>query len=117
LALFLSPCSKAALEKGLRRNIVLCNFRDESNPNTPTFHILEAHSYRMIGYNTSGGILAFTHKGKIFDGAQSVLGYFGFDRTVYGDKRNTALRKWRWLQELTIKRKRHQNRDDLHFCQ
>jgi hypothetical protein len=29
------------------------------------------------------------------DGAQSVLGCFGFDRTVYGDKRNTTPRKWR----------------------
>ena len=38
--------------------------------------------------------------------AQSVLGYFGFDRTVYGDKRNTTPRKWRWLQELRQQRER-----------
>jgi hypothetical protein len=31
----------------------------------------------------------------ILDGAQTVLGYFGFDRMVYGDKRNTTPRKWR----------------------
>jgi hypothetical protein len=36
----------------------------------------------------------------VLDAAQSVLGYFGFDRTVYGDKRNTTPRKWKWLQEL-----------------
>jgi hypothetical protein len=36
----------------------------------------------------------------ILDGAQSALGYFGFDRTEYGDKGNTTPRKWRWLQEL-----------------
>ena len=36
----------------------------------------------------------------ILDAAQSVLGYFGFDRTAYGDNRNTTPRKWRWLQEL-----------------
>ena len=38
--------------------------------------------------------------------AQSVLGYFGFDRTVYGDKRNATPRKWRWLQELKQQRKK-----------
>lgn len=36
----------------------------------------------------------------LLDAAQSVLGYFGFDRTVYGDAKNTMPRKWRWLQEL-----------------
>ena len=35
----------------------------------------------------------------IFDAAETVLGYFGFDRTVYGNKKNTGSRKWRWLQE------------------
>ena len=35
----------------------------------------------------------------ILDGAETVLGYFGFDRTVYGNKKNTGSRKWRWLQE------------------
>jgi DNA polymerase elongation subunit (family B) len=45
----------------------------------------------------------------ILDAAQSVLGYFGFDRTVYGDKRNTTPRKWRWLQELRQQRERYQN--------
>lgn len=38
------------------------------------------------------------------DGAQSVLGCFGFDRTVYGDKRNTTPRKWRQPQELKQQR-------------
>jgi DNA polymerase elongation subunit (family B) len=42
----------------------------------------------------------------ILDGAQSVLGYFGFDRTVYGDRRNTTPTKWRWLQELRQQRER-----------
>jgi hypothetical protein len=35
----------------------------------------------------------------ILDAAETVLGYFGFDRSVYGNKKNTGLRKWRWLQE------------------
>jgi DNA polymerase elongation subunit (family B) len=33
----------------------------------------------------------------ILDAAETVLGYFGFDRTVYGNKRNKATRKWKWL--------------------
>ena len=36
----------------------------------------------------------------ILDAAETVLGYFGFDRTVYGSKKSTGARKWRWLQEL-----------------
>jgi hypothetical protein len=32
----------------------------------------------------------------ILDAAKSVLGYFGFDRTIYG---KTTPTKWRWLQE------------------
>ena len=36
----------------------------------------------------------------ILDAAETVLGYFGFDRTVYGNKKNSGPRKWRWLQEL-----------------
>jgi hypothetical protein len=31
----------------------------------------------------------------ILDAAETVLGYFDFDRTVYINKRNTAIRKWR----------------------
>ncbi|MDQ4012585.1 MAG: hypothetical protein M3146_02535 [Thermoproteota archaeon] len=42
----------------------------------------------------------------LLDAAQSVLGYFGFDRTVYGDKINTTPRKWRWLQELKQQREK-----------
>jgi hypothetical protein len=38
----------------------------------------------------------------ILDGSQTVLGYFGFDRTVYGDKRNTTPR----LQELRQQREK-----------
>jgi hypothetical protein len=35
------------------------------------------------------------------------LGYFGFDRTTYGNGTNMMARKWRWLQEL--KREREQD--------
>jgi hypothetical protein len=43
----------------------------------------------------------------ILDAAETVLGYFGFDRTVYGNKRNTAIRKWkRLLQDLKEEREK-----------
>jgi hypothetical protein len=40
----------------------------------------------------------------ILDAAETVLGYFGFDRTLYGEKKSTPKRKWRWLQELRQER-------------
>jgi DNA polymerase elongation subunit (family B) len=43
----------------------------------------------------------------ILDAAETVLGYFGFDRNVYGQRKNTGTRKWKWLQEL--KREREQD--------
>jgi DNA polymerase elongation subunit (family B) len=46
------------------------------------------------------------YKEMILDAAQTVLGYFGFDRTTYGDKRNTTPRKWRWLQEVRQQREK-----------
>ena len=42
----------------------------------------------------------------ILDAAETILGYFGFDRTLYGHKKNTATRKWRWLQELRQEREK-----------
>jgi DNA polymerase elongation subunit (family B) len=42
----------------------------------------------------------------VLDAAQSVLGYFGFDRTDYGDKRKSIPAKWRWLQELRKQREK-----------
>jgi hypothetical protein len=59
-----------------------------------------------IGHELSSGMLYDKEKYKemILDAAETVLGYFGFDRTVYGDKRNTTPRKWRWLQELKQQR-------------
>jgi hypothetical protein len=29
---------------------------------------------------------------------------FGFDRTIYGVKKNTAIRKWLWMEELRRER-------------
>jgi hypothetical protein len=42
--------------------------------------------------------------------AQSVLGYFGFDRTIYGDN---AKKMEMATRVKTTKRKRYQDRDDI----
>jgi hypothetical protein len=42
----------------------------------------------------------------ILDAAETVLGYFGFDQTLYGDKKITATRKWWWLEELRQEREK-----------
>jgi hypothetical protein len=44
----------------------------------------------------------------ILDAAETVLGCFGFDRTVYGSRRTMTPRKWRWLYGL-----RQQNETDI----
>jgi hypothetical protein len=46
------------------------------------------------------------YKEMILDAAETVLGYFGFDRSVYGNKKNIGPRKWRWLQELRQEREK-----------
>ena len=46
------------------------------------------------------------YKEMILDAAETVLGYFGFDRSVYGNKKNIHMRKWRWLDELRQERER-----------
>jgi hypothetical protein len=46
------------------------------------------------------------YKEMILDAAETVLGYFGFDRTIYGGKKNTAARKWLWMEELRRERER-----------
>ena len=42
----------------------------------------------------------------ILDAAETVLGYFGFDRTIYGNKKITVKRKWWWLEELRQEREK-----------
>jgi DNA polymerase elongation subunit (family B) len=57
--------------------------------------------------NGVGGKLDFDkekYKEMILDAAETVIGYFGFDRSVYGNKKNIGPRKWRWLQELRQER-------------
>jgi DNA polymerase-2 len=46
------------------------------------------------------------YKEMILNAAETVLGYFGFDRTLYGNKKNTLTRKWWWMEELRQERER-----------
>jgi hypothetical protein len=46
-----------------------------------------------------------TYKEMILDAAETVLGYFGFDRTVYSDFKKKGRRKWRY-EELREERVR-----------
>jgi hypothetical protein len=52
----------------------------------------------------------------ILEAAETVLVYFSFDRSVYGDKRNTGTRKWRWLQELKIEREQDIRTETMEKC-
>ena len=40
----------------------------------------------------------------LLDTTETVLGYFGFDRILYGNKKNISKRKWRWFEELRQER-------------
>ena len=52
----------------------------------------------------------------ILDAAETVLGYFGFVRTVYGSKKNTGTRMEVGTGPETRKGKRYQDRDmEGHF--
>jgi hypothetical protein len=42
----------------------------------------------------------------ILDAAETGLGYFGFDRTLYGNKKTISRRKWWWMEELSQERER-----------
>lgn len=49
------------------------------------------------------------YKEMILDAAETVLGFFGFDRSLYGNKKNISKRKWRWFEELQQERERDIN--------
>ena len=46
------------------------------------------------------------YKEMLLDAAETVLGYFGFDRTIYGNKKHAAARKRWWLEELRQEREK-----------
>ena len=59
----------------------------------------------VVGSNPTGPtVIRKKYTEMILDAARSILGYFGFDRTAYGDKNDTTPRKLKWLQELKQQR-------------
>ena len=48
----------------------------------------------------------------VLDAAETVLGFFGFDRTIYGNLKTNNVggggrrRKWRWYEEIREQRVR-----------
>jgi len=47
------------------------------------------------------------YKEMILDAAETVLGFFDFDRTIYSSlRRNNGKREWRWYEELKEQRTR-----------
>jgi DNA polymerase elongation subunit (family B) len=57
-------------------------------------NIQEKNTKETINYDKE------KYREMLLDAAETVLAYFGFDRTVYGNKKNIDARKWRWLNEL-----------------
>jgi DNA polymerase-2 len=53
------------------------------------------------------------YKEMILDAAETVLGYFGFSRTIYGTKKVTGPRKWRWFEELRREKERDINVESI----
>jgi DNA polymerase elongation subunit (family B) len=64
---------------------------------------------RVASINEGTGRLDYDkekYKEMLLDAAETVLTYFGFDRTIYGIKKNAAARKLWWLEELRQERER-----------
>ena len=66
----------------------------------PVDNIQEQNTEEIVTYDKE------RYREKLLDAAETVLAYFGFDRAVYGNKKNIGAKKWRWLNELKQERKR-----------
>jgi hypothetical protein len=51
-------------------------------------------------------IMTEKYKEMILDAAETILGYFGFDKTAYGSKKNMLRRKWWWTEESRQEKER-----------
>jgi hypothetical protein len=60
----------------------------------PVDNVHESNTKKVFSYDKE------KYRETILDTAETVLGYFGFDRTVYGNKKSTATRKRWWMEEL-----------------
>jgi DNA polymerase elongation subunit (family B) len=66
----------------------------------PVDNVHESSTKEVFSYDKE------KYREMILDAAETVLGYFGFDRTVYGNKKSTGGRKWRWMQEIKQEREK-----------
>ena len=66
----------------------------------PVENIHESNEKEVFTYDKE------KYREMLLDAAETVLGSFGFDRTIYGNKKSTGARKWRWLQELRLEREK-----------
>ena len=74
----------------------------------PVEYTCESNSEEAFRYDKE------KYREMILDAAETVLGYFGFDRTVYGNKKSYRSKKMDVAtRNKTGKRKRYQNRNDL----
>jgi DNA polymerase elongation subunit (family B) len=66
----------------------------------PVDNIQEQNTEETINYDKE------KYREMLLDAAETVLAHFGFDRTIYGNKKNISARKWRWLNELKQEREK-----------
>jgi hypothetical protein len=77
------------------------------NPLHRVMPVESTHESRMVETNTAFSYDKEKYREMLLDAAETVLGYFGFDRTAHGNKKSSATaRKWRWLHELREERER-----------
>lgn len=72
----------------------------DSQHKNPLSRVVPVDNVRESNTNEAFSYDKEKYREMILDAAETVLGYFGFNRTVYGNKKNTATRKWWWLEEL-----------------
>lgn len=76
----------------------------DSQHKNPLSRVVPVDNVRESNTNEAFSYDKEKYREMILDAAETVLGYFGFNRTVYGNKKNTATRKWWWLEELRQER-------------
>ena len=81
-------------------------FYTDSQHKNPLCRVVSIKNAHENGTEESFSYDKEKYREMILDAAETVLGYFGFDRTLYGNKKKTGSRKWRWLQEMNQDREK-----------
>jgi DNA polymerase elongation subunit (family B) len=79
----------------------------DSQHKNPLCRVVPIHNTQE--YNGKASYDKEKYREMILDAAETVLGYFGFDRSLYGGKKNISKRKWWWFEELKQERERDIN--------